>query len=91
MKCLVNIDESEEEELPPIYFFLAAVGLEEFIDVFLKEKFDLDSLMLVSEKDLIDMNIPRGHRLKLMRAIAERKEAIEVHQPPAEEVEDSHL
>lgn len=81
--------------MPPIYFFLAAVGCEEFIDVFLKEKFDLDSLMLVSEKDLIDMNIPRGNRLKLMRAIEERKEALEPQESPSpdeiEEVEDSHL
>lgn len=78
--------------MPPIYFFLAAVGLEEFISVFLKEKFDLESLMLVSEKDLVDMNIPRGHRLKLMRAIAERKEALEPQQQtPPDEVEDSHL
>lgn len=88
----IDTDESEEEEMPPIYFFLAAIGLEEFISAFLKEKFDLDSLMLVSEKDLIDMNIPRGHRLKLMRAIAERKEALEPEQQTtADEVEDSHL
>lgn len=70
-----------------MHFFLAAVGLEEFIEPFIKEKFDLDSLMLVSDADLVAMNIPRGHRLKLLRAIADRKAALE----DPEEMEDSHL
>ena len=70
-----------------MYFFLTAVGLEEFIEPFVKEKFDLDSLMLVKESDLVAMNIPRGYRLKLMRAIAERQAAMS---EPGE-LEDCHL
>jgi hypothetical protein len=71
-----------------MHFFLSAVGLEEFIEPFVREKFDLDSLMLVSEADLVALKIPLGHRLKLMRAIAERKAALE---DPDDEIEDSQL
>ena len=83
-------DDDEDEDKTPMHFFLCAVGLDEFVDVFVRDKFDLDSLMLISEADLVDMKIPRGHRLKLMRAIADRKAALE--NPPGEdELEDSHL
>ena len=44
--------------------------------------------MLVSETDLVALKIPLGHRLKLMRAIAERKAALE---DPEDEIEDSQL
>lgn len=82
-----NIDDDEEEDKTPLYFFLAAFGLEEFIGPFVKEKFDLDSLMLVNEADLISMNIPLAYRRKLLKAINDRKAAIE----NPDEMEDSHL
>lgn len=83
-----DVDEEEEDDdKTPLYFFLAAVGLEEFIEPFVKEKFDLESLMLVSEADLVSMKIPLGHRRKLMKAINDRKAAIE----NPDEMEDSHL
>lgn len=84
---LESSDDEEENEQTPMYFFLAAFGLEEFIEPLVKEKFDLDSLMLVSEEDLISMKIPLGHRRKLMKAINDRKAAIE----NPDEMEDSHL
>lgn len=71
-----------------MYFFLAAVGLQEFIEIFDKEKFDLDSLMLVTDADLMSMKIPLGHRRKLLKAITDRKAALE-NEP--DEMEDSHL
>ncbi|XP_057367140.1 pre-mRNA splicing regulator USH1G-like [Daphnia carinata] len=80
-------DDDEEEDKTPLYFFLAAFGLEQFNEPLVKEKFDLDSLMLVTEADLISMKIPLGHRLKLMKAINDRKAAIE----SPDEMEDSHL
>ena len=83
----VDEDEDEDDDKTPLYFFLAAVGLEEFIEPFVKEKFDLDSLMLVSEADLVSMKIPLGHRRKLLKAISDRKAAIE----NPDEMEDSHL
>lgn len=80
-------DDDEDEDKTPLYFFLAAFGLEQFIEPLVKEKFDLDSLMLVTEADLISMKIPLGHRRKLMKAINDRKAAIE----SPDEMEDSHL
>ena len=62
-------------------------GLEEFIEAFVKERFDLDSLMLVKESDLVAMGIPMACRLKLMRAITERRAA---HDDPGD-LEDCHL
>merc|ERR1712071_7318 len=70
-------DDDEESELTPLHFFLTAVGLEEFVEPFVKERFDLDSLMLVKESDLVDMHIPRGYRLKLMQAITQRRAALD--------------
>ncbi len=83
----LRTDDEEENGQTPMYFFLAAFGLEEFIEPLVSEKFDLDSLMLVSEEDLISMKIPLGHRRKLMKAINDRKAAIE----NPDEMEDSHL
>ena len=83
----ILLADEEDDAATPLHFFLSAVGLEEFVDVFVKDQFDLDTLMLVQESDLIAMNIPRGHRLKLMRAITERKAALD---HPGE-LEDSHL
>lgn len=84
-----NADEEEDnEDQTPLYFFLAGIGLEEFIEKFIKEKFDLDSLMLVNDGDLKSMDIPLGYRRKLMKAINDRKAAIE-NSP--DEMEDSHL
>lgn len=58
------------------------------MEPFIKEKFDLDSLMLVNEADLKSMNIPLGHRRKLLKAIHDRKAAID---DSPDEMEDSHL
>ncbi len=69
-------------------FFLAAHNLEEFSDAFVRDQFDLEALMLVSDADLVAMGIPRGPRVKLLKAIAERKAAL---QDPESEIEDSHL
>jgi len=80
-------DSDEEETKTPMHFFLAAVGLEDFVELFVKDKFDLDSLMLVQESDLVAMGIPRGYRLKLMHAIAERRANME---DPGE-LEECHL
>ncbi|XP_042227960.1 Usher syndrome type-1G protein homolog [Homarus americanus] len=85
----------EEEDLPsdddseatPVYLFLAAAGLTDFIPTFAKEHIDLDALMLLSEEDLVSMKLPIGPRRKLLKAIADRKSAIE---DPGE-VQDSQL
>ena len=70
-----------------MHFFLAASGLSDFADLLVREKIDLDSLILLTEADLKNLGMPLGPRRKLLQAIAERKSALE---DPGE-LEDSHL
>ena len=77
----------DESEDAPIYLFLAATGLTEFIPVFSKEKIDLEALMLLTEEDLIGLKLPLGPRRKLLKAIKDRENTIS---DPGE-VADSHL
>jgi len=65
-------------EFASVQMFLAATGLTAWIPTFLKERIDLDSLMLLSESDLAsELRMPLGPRKKLMKAISERQEAID--------------
>uniref|UniRef100_T1JH84 DDHD domain-containing protein n=1 Tax=Strigamia maritima TaxID=126957 RepID=T1JH84_STRMM len=52
--------------------FLESVSLSEYTDRFLKEKIEMDSLLLCSENDLKEMDIPLGPRKKLLMLINER-------------------
>ena len=56
--------------------FLAATGLSQWSPAFVKEKIDLDALMLLSEADLSDsLGMPLGSRRKLMKAIKDKEKA----------------
>lgn len=81
--------ESEEDDggFTPLHFFMAANGLQEWVDTLIKEKIDLDSLVLLTETDLQGLGFPLGPRRKLTKAIIERRNALE---DPGD-VEDSHL
>ena len=82
-------DEEEEEDLSDgdsltgenytsLHMFLAAIGLSQWSPAFVKEKIDLEALMLLSEADLSDsLGMPLGSRKKLMKAIKDRRAAIE--------------
>lgn len=84
-------DEEDEEEdgsaTPAIVVFLAAHGLAEYVDLFSREKVDLDALTLLGEEDLKAMGVPLGPRKKLLRAVEQRRVAFE---DPGE-VADSRL
>ena len=68
--------------------FLAAVGLHNWATKFVKERIDLEALMLLSENDLKDvLGMPLGPRKKLLKAINERRKDME----EPEELEDSRL
>ncbi|KAK7085393.1 ankyrin repeat, partial [Halocaridina rubra] len=71
-----DLPSDDESEATPVYLFLAATGLIDFIPTFAKEHIDMDALMLLTEEDLVHMKLPIGPRRKLLKAIAERKEAI---------------
>ena len=61
-----------------LQMFLAAVGLHDWTPKFVREKIDLEALMLLSENDLGDvLGMPLGPRKKLLKAINERREDME--------------
>lgn len=71
-------DEEEEEDVnatPATVIFLAAHGLAEYVELFSREKVDLDALMLLGEEDLKAMGVPLGPRKKLIRAVEQRRSA----------------
>ncbi|KAL1474261.1 hypothetical protein MTO96_038112 [Rhipicephalus appendiculatus] len=65
----------------------SAHGLAENVDLFSREKVDLDALTLLGEEDLKTMGVPLGPRKKLLRVVEQRRVAFE---DPGE-VADSRL
>ena len=55
---------------------MAGIGLSQYINVFRREKIDLDSLMLLEEEDLLKMNIETGPRKKILNKVMNTKAAI---------------
>ena len=46
------------------------------VQVFRRQKIDLDTLMLLTEQNLLEMKIEIGPRKKILKAIEERKRSI---------------
>jgi len=85
---LSDTDSVTGENYTSLHMFLAAMGLSEWSPTFVKEKIDLEALMLLSEADLSEsLGMPLGSRKKLMKAIKEGRQAIE----EPEELTDSRL
>ncbi len=53
--------------------FFTNIGLSHYLPVFVKEDFDMESLQLLDETELKDMEIPRGPRLKIIQQIKKLK------------------
>ena len=71
-----------------LQMFLAAVGLHDWTPKFVREKIDLEALMLLSENDLGDvLGLPLGPRKKLLKAINESRKDME----EPDEIHDSRL
>lgn len=51
--------------------WLAELGLDDYAALFEEQKIDFDLLSELDESDLKDLDIPLGHRKKLLKAIAE--------------------
>ena len=66
---------------PPIDDWLKSIELQEYADRFAANAIDLSVVPDLTEQDLRELEIPLGHRRKLLRAIAELKD----RQPPAAE------
>ena len=68
--------------------FLAANGLQQWIPKFVSEKIDLSALMLLTQEDLeTTLKMPLGPRVKLLKAVKDRRDAME----NPDIIEDSHL
>ena len=84
----LDSDSSPGAEFTSLTMFLAAVGLHDWAHKFVKERIDLEALMLLSENDLKDvLGMPLGPRKKLLKAVNERKKDME----EPDELEDSRL
>ncbi|NXN67843.1 ANS4B protein, partial [Himantopus himantopus] len=79
--------DDEEAENTPLEVFLASQMLDEFLPVFMREKIDLDALMLCSDEDLQSIQMELGPRKKVLNAVTKRKEALK---NPGKTV-DTHL
>ncbi|KAG8433115.1 hypothetical protein GDO86_017414 [Hymenochirus boettgeri] len=71
-----EVEWDEEEESSPLQVFLASHGLLEMFATLVREKIDLDSLMLCSSEDLQSINIQLGPRKKVLNALDKRKQVI---------------
>ncbi|KAF4092865.1 hypothetical protein AMELA_G00025240 [Ameiurus melas] len=67
----------EDEETSPLHSFLTSVNLLDFALVFIREKLDLEALMLCTDDDLKSIRIQLGPRKKILEATARRKAALE--------------
>jgi len=89
--CFTLADEDEPTENPPqwspLQLFLMSAGLSEYVSCFVREDIDLQALMLLTEDDLKSLGLGMGPRKKLLKAINDRKAALE---NPGE-VSDSRL
>ena len=65
-----------EVHMGPLYTFLHSLGMDEFRDVFLREKIDLSACLLCDEKDLREIGLPLGPRKKLIDAINKRNQVM---------------
>ena len=74
-----------EVHMGPLYTFLHALNLDEFRDIFLREKIDLRACLLCDENDLREIGLPLGPRKKIVDAIIRRNESIRC----SDDMEDS--
>ncbi|XP_030255238.1 Usher syndrome type-1G protein homolog isoform X4 [Sparus aurata] len=83
----IALDQDMEPENSPLETFLASQSLGEFMQIFRREKIDLEALLLCSDQDLTSIHIPLGPRKKLLDACKRRLETID--EPEA--IEDTEL
>ncbi|KAM9337016.1 pre-mRNA splicing regulator USH1G [Symphorus nematophorus] len=83
----VALDEDMEPENSPLETFLASQSLSEFLQIFRREKIDLQALLLCSDQDLTSIHIPLGPKKKLLDACKRRLDTLE--EPEA--IEDTEL
>ncbi|CAG9311246.1 unnamed protein product [Blepharisma stoltei] len=60
--------------------FLKTLGIEEYFEVFLKNKIGIEDIENLTKEDLIDMGIPLGPRNKILRALQELNKPHEIYE-----------
>ncbi|GFS36044.1 SEC23-interacting protein [Trichonephila inaurata madagascariensis] len=65
----INISEAQSR----IEMLLKSLDLEDYVEVFTKERIDYETLILLSEDDLKDLGLPVGPRKKLLKAAASKQ------------------
>lgn len=83
----VGLDQDLDPENSPLETFLASQSLSEFMQIFRREKIDLQALLLCSDEDLTSIHIPLGPRKKLLDACKKRLDTLD--EPEA--IEDTEL
>ncbi|XP_068610733.1 pre-mRNA splicing regulator USH1G-like [Brachionichthys hirsutus] len=83
----VGPDQDTEPENSPLESFLASQSLSEFMQMFRREKIDLQALLLCSDQDLTSIHIPLGPRKKLLDACKRRLDTL--NEPEA--IDDTEL
>ncbi len=71
--------------------FLAGLGLAKYFSVFSREKIDLETLMLLTESNLKEMDLEIGPRKKILKAIDERKRDMQEAEGDNSPIQDSQL
>ncbi|XP_062388053.1 ankyrin repeat and SAM domain-containing protein 4B [Sardina pilchardus] len=66
-----------DEDMTPLDAFLSSISLMDFAPVFVREKLDLDALMLCRDEDLRGIRIQLGPRKKILEAAARRKAVLD--------------
>jgi len=75
---LLDSDEDpNEDKVDPLQTFLAALNLTEYWPLFRKEHMDLESLMMATDEDLIQLGLTKGPRIKILKAMDMRKSTME--------------
>ncbi|KAL0993156.1 hypothetical protein UPYG_G00103970 [Umbra pygmaea] len=73
----IGLDDDQDEETSPLDAFLSSISLSDFAPAFIREKLDLEALMLCSDDDLKGIRIQLGPRKKILEAAARRKKVLE--------------
>ncbi|XP_041942543.1 ankyrin repeat and SAM domain-containing protein 4B [Alosa sapidissima] len=66
-----------DEETTPLDAFLSSISLMDFAPIFVREKLDLDALMLCADEDLRGIRIQLGPRKKILEAAARHKAVLD--------------
>uniref|UniRef100_A0A8C4ZCC2 USH1 protein network component sans n=1 Tax=Gadus morhua TaxID=8049 RepID=A0A8C4ZCC2_GADMO len=72
----LELDDEMEPENSPLETFLASQSLGELVSVFMREKIDLQALLLCSDHDLNSIHVPLGPRKKLLDACRRRVDTL---------------